>query len=40
MIEFRAWKEKEEKATGTCYVKTQQTYYHPKLESMYSAPAL
>ena len=31
-VEFLAWKEKEEEASNTSYVKTQQTY-HPKLES-------
>ena len=39
MIEFLAWKEKEEEITNTCYVKTQQTY-HPKIECMYYAPTL
>ena len=33
MVEFLAWKEKEEETSNTCYVKTQQTY-HPKLESI------
>ena len=37
MIEFLAWKEKLEETTNTCYVKTQQTYCHPKLESMHFA---
>ena len=26
MVEFLAWKEKEEEICNTCYVKTQQTY--------------
>ena len=37
MIEFLAWKEKLEETTNTCYVKTQQTYCHPILESMHFA---
>ena len=32
MVEFLAWKEKEEEISNTSYVKTQQMY-HPKLES-------
>ena len=34
MIEFLAWKEKEEEISNTSYVKTQQTY-HPKLCCLY-----
>jgi len=34
MMEFLAWKEKVEETTSTSYVKTQQTYSHPRLEGM------
>lgn len=34
MVEFLAWKEKEEEISNTSYVKTQQTY-HSKFEGSY-----